>query len=281
MLGPMTDYPIHPPRLTPIGLLRRRALIAEGLPVPDELHPPKSPNKIKRGRARVRIAKPAQTILGSPGSTRPRATWQHAGLVAAAKQEGLEIGDYEIETLPAPHEPPRLPRGKMAVYVFTASGQVLKIGMVSATNKKRYTHHHYKPESWHNNLSLSILNDPLWKPRLTRSTVGDWIRRNCERTNILLDGQLGRLTAVALEDWLIHHLKPRYEGGQFQGLPQPDPLTLLQRCVEQHGWRYHWRHCFVSRRPSGYPPTRWNLTPPRVNGHGELNPGGLTGSGKA
>jgi hypothetical protein len=107
-------------------------------------------------------------------SLRERA--QLAQLIDAAIKEGLDLGSYEIETLPAPHEPPpRLPKDRIAVYVFATPQQTLKVDLVGAGNRKRYTRYHYQPNRHQNSsLALSILSDPQWgKPRLTQATVGD------------------------------------------------------------------------------------------------------------
>ena len=182
----------------------------------------------------VRIQQPRVQLY--PDQDRNRARWYPDCVVTAATQAGLDLGRYEIEEMGRPHEPPKfLPAGKMAVYVFTAPWAVLKVGMVYARNNARYTHQHYNPDSCQSNLALSILKDRGWPgPALDRHSVGGWIRRNCRRDNILLDADLGRATVGNLEDWLIYHLEPRYEGGLFRR----DRLSELRRSVRKHGWRF-------------------------------------------
>ena len=140
------------------------------------------------GPALMRRSPRWETEAGDTSTLRGRA--QLAQLIDAAIKEGLDLGSYEIETLTAPHEPPpRLPKDRIADYVFATPQQTLKVGLVGAGNRKRYTRYHYQPNRHQNgSLGLSIMSDPQWgKPRLTQATVGDWIKRNCERTNILLN----------------------------------------------------------------------------------------------
>ena len=64
--------------------------------------------------------------------------------VAELAHMKLNLDDFEIEYLEAPHTPPsNLPNGKMAIYGFWLDGKWLKIGMVGPKSKARYTSQHY------------------------------------------------------------------------------------------------------------------------------------------
>ena len=210
------------------------------------------------------------------------AFWDPAPLIAAAIAEGLDLGDcYHIEILPAPHEPPpRMPKDHHAVYVFTAPRQTLKVGLVGANNRRRYTRNHYRYDTHQNSsLPLSILHDVQWKPRLTPETVGPWIMQNCQRTNILIDGRrLTRMVALALEAWLIYHLNPRYEGRTLAHLFRAGML----RSVKHLGWQGYWAALTEMKpRPAGMPPARWGPWSAKSLAQGGLLPPTLAPAAKA
>ena len=144
-----------------------------------------------------------------------------ADFATAARLAGvmLAAGDIRIEALPAPHAPPtRLPAGTMAVYVFTHGSDVLKVGKVGPKSHARYTSRHYNPGSGQSTLAASIIADAdhIGLGEADRAEIGNWIRTNVDRFNILLPAHLGVPVLTLLESFLPCRLRPRYEGFKRQ-----------------------------------------------------------------
>jgi hypothetical protein len=143
--------------------------------------------------------------------------------VTVAQLAGVQlvVGDLRIEELPAPHVPPRrLPAGTMAIYVFNYRAEVLKVGKVGPKSQARYTSQHYNPGSANSTLAASIIADAehLGLTLAETDKVGDWIRGNVDRVNIVLPSHLSVLVLTLLESFLICSLRPRYEGYKSQSL---------------------------------------------------------------
>lgn len=140
-----------------------------------------------------------------------------------ARLAGVELSPdaISLEILSAPHVPPtRLPLGKMAVYVFSKGEDVLKVGKVGAKSQARYTSQHYNPGSAMSTLAASMLADREWLGlgEVHEAGVGQWIRKNIDRVNFLMDGRFGIPVLTLLEAFLQCRLKPRYEGFKSQRL---------------------------------------------------------------
>lgn len=111
-----------------------------------------------------------------------------------------------------PHKP-NYPRGKVAIYAFQYKGRFLKIGKVSEKNKSRFYSHHYHPSRNQSNLSKSILSDPEMSVHsLDADSVGDWIRLNTKRVDLIIDVSLGMFALNLIEAILHCMYKPKYEG---------------------------------------------------------------------
>ena len=141
--------------------------------------------------------------------------------VQAAKLAGIAISETDIsaEELPAPHSPPSsLPRGKIAVYVFSWRNECLKVGKVGPRSQARYTSQHYSPGSSNSNLAKSILKEKkeLGLADLDKTKIGNWIRKNTDRINFIVDASLGIPTLTLLEAFLQCRLKPKFEGFDSQ-----------------------------------------------------------------
>ena len=66
-------------------------------------------------------------------------------VVAELGQIKMQPDAIRVETLKMPHRaPPSLPKGKMAVYVFSDKERVLKVGQAGPKSQARYTSQHYK-----------------------------------------------------------------------------------------------------------------------------------------
>ena len=120
-----------------------------------------------------------------------------------------------IEIAAKPHNPPKiLPIGKMAVYAFFLNGQPLKVGKAGPKSAARYTSQHYNPGSAGSNLAKSILANPtkVADVRLDSESVGDWIRANTDRVNLLLPLSHGIPLLSLLESFLHVRWMPLFEG---------------------------------------------------------------------
>ena len=114
-----------------------------------------------------------------------------------------------VESLPTPHSPPSgLPRGKMAVYVFSLKGQCLKVGKVGPKSQARYTSQHYNPQSSNSNLAKSLLSarSELGLSDLSESNASAWIKSNVDRMNFLLDAGFG-IPVLTLLEGLVSDLR--------------------------------------------------------------------------
>jgi hypothetical protein len=135
-------------------------------------------------------------------------------IVASLARASIRRQDMEVQHLEAPHKSPSgLPKGKMAVYGFWYSGEWLKVGMAGPKSNARYTSQHYSPNSAASTLAGSLLKSSGISERahFNRDTVGDWIKSNCHRVNILLNSNHGMLLLRLLESFLHLYLRPRYE----------------------------------------------------------------------
>ena len=118
----------------------------------------------------------------------------------------------QIEILSKPHPPSRLPKGTMAVYVFSDRDRVLKVGRAGSKSQARYTSQHYTGSA-PSTLRGSLLADPtMGRHGLDMRSVSDWIRENTDRVNFMLDAKAGPFVLALLETFVQCRLKPVYEG---------------------------------------------------------------------
>lgn len=134
--------------------------------------------------------------------------------VARLAGSPLTLKDLQVEFCPAPHRAPtRLPGGMMALYAFCGPEGWLKVGIAGQQSQARYTSQHYHAGSAPSTLAASLCKDeqvsasPDWHP----SAVGEWIRGNCHRVNVLVPAHFGRPMLALLEAFLHVRLQPRYE----------------------------------------------------------------------
>ena len=130
----------------------------------------------------------------------------------AARNGKIEIPPNVIciEKLPMPHERPNLPQGKMAVYVFSTETCVLKVGKVNPGSAPRYKYHHYNPKNAKSTLANSLLTDK--NRNLSEKNIRDWIQKNTDRVNFLIDKDVNQFVLSLLEVFLQCRLQPIYEG---------------------------------------------------------------------
>lgn len=146
-------------------------------------------------------------------------------IVAELGRVDIESDAISIEILNIPHKPPsNLPKGKMAVYVFSDKECVLKVGKAGASSQARYTSQHYNPGSAPSTLAASILKDEyiVQKYELNDQNISYWIKKNTDRVNFLLDADLGKWLLNLLEAFVQCRLQPRYEG---QATPNRTKIT--------------------------------------------------------
>ena len=133
--------------------------------------------------------------------------------VAELARVKLNLDDFETEYIEAPHKSPsNLPNGKMAIYGFWLDGKWLKIGMVGPKSKARYTSQHYSQNAASSTLAKSLLNDnSMWNEKVQPKNIGEWIKNNTNRVNILMDSEHGMMLLALLEAFLHFRLRPLYE----------------------------------------------------------------------
>ncbi len=101
----------------------------------------------------------------------------------------------------------------MGVYTFWYEGKFLKIGKVGPSSNARFLSHHYNPRSVRSTLAASILSDGNMQNKgINEINVGDWIKNNCRRIDILLDTDLGIFGLELIEAALHYKYEPIYEG---------------------------------------------------------------------
>ena len=133
--------------------------------------------------------------------------------VARLAHVPVERNAIRIEILRKPHAPSRLPKGRMAVYVFSDRDRVLKVGKAGPRSQARYSSQHYTGSA-DSTLSGSLLADPDMVSRhgLDPHTVSNWIRQNTDRVNFTLAAQAGPFVLALLETFVQCRLNPLYEG---------------------------------------------------------------------
>ena len=129
----------------------------------------------------------------------------------------IDKDKYEIIDRGSPHQAKSLPNKKMAVYTFWYEGRFLKIGKAGPNSNARFLSQHYNPKSARSTLAASILMDENMQDiGITENNVGDWIKNNCHRIDILIDSDLGVFTLKLIEAALHYKYEPIYEGFSTQ-----------------------------------------------------------------
>lgn len=101
--------------------------------------------------------------------------------------------------------------------MFVFGNQILKVGKVGTKSKARFKGHHYNPKSSDSNLAKSILQDEnMMKYGINVDNVGEWIKTNTRRIDIILDVELGIFVLELIEAVLHYKYEPIYEGYKAQ-----------------------------------------------------------------
>ena len=124
----------------------------------------------------------------------------------------IELNQIEIVDAGCPHKIQSLPSGKMAIYTFFHKGKCLKIGKVGSKSNARYTSQHYNPDSSNSNLSKKLLSDNNFRENNSFDNIGDWIKENTQRINIIIPENINVFVLNFMEAFLQLKLKPKYEG---------------------------------------------------------------------
>lgn len=131
---------------------------------------------------------------------------------AAIGKPMVEGIDFYMVHQPLGHTPLALPKGKMAVYTFCHNGQFLKIGQANINSKARYQSHHYHLKSGSSTLANSLVNDPKMSSLVNPSNINQWIKNNCERFDVIIDGNKhDKMTLNFIEGLLHYFYRPTYE----------------------------------------------------------------------
>lgn len=118
----------------------------------------------------------------------------------------------QLDFTDAPHEQPKaLSCDQRAVYLFFRGDEWLRIGQTG--HSPRFTSQHYGTGR-----AGSTFARDVWEDRSeigfsgNEGDVGDWIKRNCGRANLLLPAGWSESLSLLLESYLHYRLDPRFEG---------------------------------------------------------------------
>lgn len=131
---------------------------------------------------------------------------------------GVQVAEGQIRMIDrgVPHRPSSLPKGTVGVYLFFYQDECLKIGKAGSKSNARFLSQHYNPESSQSNLAKSLLLDHHFPFQLSSESVGDWMKSNLRRVDIIIDESLGIFVPNLVEAFFHLRLKPRYEGFESQ-----------------------------------------------------------------
>ena len=137
--------------------------------------------------------------------------------VTLALRKPISRDRYEIIDRGVPHKPGSLKNGRMGIYTFIFNNEFLKIGIVGANSNPRFLSQHYNPRSAQSTLAASLLMDPaMQKYGFTEDNVGDWIKTNCRRVDIMIDADISIFARDLIEKAFHYRFEPRYEGFKTQ-----------------------------------------------------------------
>jgi hypothetical protein len=129
----------------------------------------------------------------------------------------ISPNNIEVRNWGCPHEPTKLPDGKMAVYIFRLDDDVLKIGKVGPNSNARFHTQHYFPKSSQSNLAKSLLADKSGPcSEISEEKIGTWMKQRLHRIDLLIDKNLPIGILNFLESFLQCLYQPKYEGFKSQ-----------------------------------------------------------------
>lgn len=123
------------------------------------------------------------------------------------------------------HQPSALPRGKQGVYVFLTDDHCFKVGKAGPKSKARWNSQHYcLDDTTPSAFTKSIIkNKERFKSyfsesqhteieQLAKDNIGNWIKNNISRIELLLPQNEGGHALNLLEALVQYRLNPKYEG---------------------------------------------------------------------
>jgi len=132
----------------------------------------------------------------------------------------IDPAKYKVDVREAPHKrpTPNDMKGKMVVYAFLyeEEDRFLKIGKAGPNSKQRFSSHHYNPNAAKSTLAASLKNDPEMRSKIKGAKIGDWILKNCQRIDVLIDADLDISVLALIEAALHYYYEPKYEGFDSQ-----------------------------------------------------------------
>ena len=141
---------------------------------------------------------------------------KHIQNASAAIGKPLSEDSYDVIDRGLPHKPAGLPIGKMGIYTFLYKDRFLKIGKAGANSDARFRSQHYGFNA-QSTLAKSIVSDSeMLLLGINESNVGEWIKNNCRRIDILIDSNVGIFTLEFIEGLLHYIYEPKYEGFKSQ-----------------------------------------------------------------
>lgn len=145
---------------------------------------------------------------------------------AWAKASGFPHPHARIERLGIPHKPTSLPAGWQGVYSFRWGSGWLKVGKAGPRSAARWLSHHYGADRALSTLAFCLVRygrlatqeDPLLPglraklERVDPDAIGEWIKKNTDRVNVLIGSETGTAGLAQLESIAHRVLKPVFEG---------------------------------------------------------------------
>ena len=150
-------------------------------------------------------------------------------LATSLQVEFLQITGIKVDArfiaMGLSHQPSSLPSGMQGVYVFLTDSHCFKVGKAGPKSKARWNSHHYNldettPSAFTKSIVKNRAKFKSYFPdsrhseidRLEKSNIGDWIKNNISRIELLLPQSEGRYALGLLEALVQYRLKPEYEG---------------------------------------------------------------------
>ena len=126
-------------------------------------------------------------------------------------EKQLSPAFYEIVDRGVPHQPEKLLDNKMGVCIFVYQKTILMIGKTGPNSSPRFVYQHYNPSSANSTLAGLILKDDEMKLLgLTSNNIGEWIKNNCQRIDIIIDVNVGITTLQSIKLALHQQFEPKY-----------------------------------------------------------------------
>ncbi|HUC63135.1 MAG TPA: hypothetical protein VMF53_14395 [Alphaproteobacteria bacterium] len=140
-------------------------------------------------------------------------------LVLEAAGEGLPARSILGECTGPPHrQPTSQPEGRPGIYAFFYQKHCLKCGQVGPNSAARYTSQHYNPKSSKSNLAATLLirGTEIGLSAISDENIGDWIKTNTARANVLLPNSTSKRVLNFAEAFFHLAWKPVFEGREWR-----------------------------------------------------------------